>query len=149
MQVAEQFVVLYDMEGWRLSHSLHLRKVYAHISTLQVHSAAAAHAHAHATRCSARGARRAGAGLPLPLAAAPEARPRAQGCYPLGQRDAGPRHERRRPALCRCRSEAAAAPRCPPQATACILLPAPQEHYPERLRAALLVGSALQPRLQP
>jgi hypothetical protein len=36
--VAEQFVVLYDMEGWRLSHSFHLRKVYAHISTLQAHS---------------------------------------------------------------------------------------------------------------
>ena len=30
-----------------------------------------------------------------------------------------------------------------------ILLRAPQEHYPERLRAALLVGSALQPQLQP
>lgn len=36
-KVAEQFVVLYDMEGWRLSHSFHLRKVYAHISTLQEH----------------------------------------------------------------------------------------------------------------
>jgi len=36
-QVAEQFVFLYDMQGWRLSHSLHLRKVHAHISTLQEH----------------------------------------------------------------------------------------------------------------
>ena len=52
MQVAEQFVVLYDMEGWRLSHSFHLRKVHAHISTLQARSPAAAHA--DASRCSAR-----------------------------------------------------------------------------------------------
>ena len=46
VQVAEQFVVLYDMEGWRLSHSFHLRKVHAHISTLQARSPAAAHADA-------------------------------------------------------------------------------------------------------
>ena len=36
-QVAEQFVFLFDMAGWRISHGLHLRKVHAHITTLQEH----------------------------------------------------------------------------------------------------------------
>ena len=64
-QVAEQFVFLYDMQGWRLSHSLHLRKVHAHISTLQ------------ARFCLQR---------PIRPPAALEGRARAQGC-PLGPRD--------------------------------------------------------------
>ena len=37
VQVAEQFVFLFDMAGWRISHGLHLRKVHAHITTLQEH----------------------------------------------------------------------------------------------------------------
>ena len=93
VQVAEQFVVLYDMEGWRLSHSFHLRKVHAHISTLQARSPAAAHADVTPLLgLSARRGRRAGAGLLLPPAAAPEARARAQGCRPLGPRDTGAHH---------------------------------------------------------
>ena len=128
VQVADQFVVLYDMEGWRLSHSFHLRKVHAHISTLQARSPAAAHADATPLLgLSARRGRRAGAGLLLPPATAPEARARAQGCRPWAQET-------------QVRTM---------QTPKRILLRAPQEHYPERLRAALLVGSALQPQLQP
>ena len=49
-QESEQFVILFDMDGWRFCHSLHLRKVHAHISTLQARLLAPAHATTHRLR---------------------------------------------------------------------------------------------------
>ena len=37
-RVCQWFTVLFDMEGWRFSHGLHLRKVKSLISTLQDHN---------------------------------------------------------------------------------------------------------------